>query len=189
MISSIAITPGCEIEAQHTNDKITSENARSTASEAHERLLGHYDMPASENPRDLTIISDSTPSASSRRGSNIYLEAMPNDGLRPAGLKLKDYSPKTLWNPIWLSRVVLFGFCALFTALFVALVLLYSFSGVRHGLSTQISRNEYSWTYGPTAGECTLHRVRIGKVFTTNHQQSSLLSSACGDRLTTNAKL
>lgn len=79
---------------------------------------------------------------------------MPNDGLRSTGLRLKDYSPKTLWNPIWLRKVVLFGFCALFTALFVALVLLYRFSGVLHGLSTQISRNEYSWTYGPTAGEC-----------------------------------
>lgn len=156
-VISSALTPGCEIEAQHTNDTIRSESARSTAPEAYQRLLDHYDMPTSENPRDLTIISDSTPSASSRRGSNIYLESMPNDGLRPAGLKLKDYSPKTLWNPIWLSRVVLFGFCALFTALFVALVLLYSFSGVRHGLSIQISRNEYSWTYGPTAGEYTLN--------------------------------
>lgn len=111
-------------------------------------------MPASENPRDLSIIRDSTRSPSSHRGSNNDLEALPNDGLRSAGLRLKDYSPKTLWNPIWLRKVVLFGFCALFTALFVALVLLYSFSGVRHGLSTHISRNEYSWTYGPTAGEC-----------------------------------
>lgn len=153
LINRIAVSSGYGIEAQHTNETITSENARSTPSEAQERLLGHYDMPASENSSNFNIISDSTPTASSPGGSNNYLKAMPKGGTRSAGLRLKDYSPKSLWNSIWLSKVVLFGFCALFTALFVALVLLYSFSRARHGLITQISRNKYSWTYGPTAGK------------------------------------
>ena len=152
ILINIAVSPGYGIEEQHSNEIIASENASSTPSEAQERLLVHDEMPASDNPRNLSIISDSTPSTSLQRASNNYSEAMPENGSSTAGLSLKDYAPKTLWNSIWLQKVVLFGFCALFTALFVALILLYSFSGISHGLNTQISRNEYSWTYGPTAG-------------------------------------
>lgn len=149
ILINIAVSPGYGIEEQHSNEIIASENARSTPSEAQERLLAHDEIPASDNPRNL---SDSTPSTSLQRASSNYSEAMPKNGSSTAGLSLKDYSPKTLWNSIWLHKVVLFGFCALFTALFVALVLLYSFSDISYGLNTQISRNEYSWTYGPTAG-------------------------------------
>lgn len=152
ILINIAVSPGYGIEEQHSNEIIASENARSTPSEAQERLLAHDEIPASDNPRNLSIISDFTPSTSLQRASSNYSEAMPKNGSSTAGLSLKDYSPKTLWNSIWLHKVVLFGFCALFTALFVALVLLYSFSEISHGLNTQISRNEYSWTYGPTAG-------------------------------------
>lgn len=152
ILINIAVSPGYGIEEQHSNEIIVSENARSTPSEAQERLLAHDEIPASDNPRNLSIISDSTPSTGLQRASSNYSEVMPKNGSSTAGLSLKDYSPKTLWNSIWLHKVVLFGFCALFTALFVALVLLYCFSGISHGLSTQISRNEYSWTYGPTAG-------------------------------------
>lgn len=150
LINSISVSPVYGIEAQYTHETITSDNARSTLSEAQERLLDHYELPTSGNPQNLGITSDSTPTANLHRDSN--LEAVPENGPRLAGLMLKDYSPNTLWNSIWLRKVVLFGFCALFAALFVALILLYSFSGVRHGLNTQISKNEYSWTYGPTAG-------------------------------------
>ena len=109
-------------------------------------------MPASENPQDFSIVSDSTPSASLRRGSNDILGDIPENGSSTAGARLKDYSPNILWNSIWLHEAVLIGFCALFAALFVALILLYHFSRINQGLSVQTSTNKYSWNYGPTAG-------------------------------------
>lgn len=57
----------------------------------------------------------------------------------------------TMWNPKWLDLKTLLGFCALFCVVLVGLLLLYYFSEVNHGLSTQISSNHYAWTYGPTA--------------------------------------
>ncbi len=152
ILINVVVSPGFGIEEQDINEIITSEKARFTPSEVQERLLGHDQMPASENPRNLSIVSDSTLPASLHRSSNEYMIAMPEDGSSKAGVSLKNYPPKILWNSIWLQRVVLIGFGSLFAALFVALVLLYYFSGVDHGLSTQISRNKYSWTYGPTAG-------------------------------------
>ena len=136
------------MEEQDTNEIITSENAG-----AQERLLGHDEMPASDNPQNLSIISDSTPSAGLHRSSISSLEALPGNSSTTARPSADDYTPMTMWNPMWLHKGVLFGFCALFTALFVALVLLYNFSNLSRGLSTHISRNEYSWTYGPTAGK------------------------------------
>ena len=104
-------------------------------SELQQRLL------AGENPQDYNSAGDSDPTA-------IALKNQPST----AGIHLKDYAPNTLWNSVWLHKIVLLGFCALFTAIFVALILLYHFSAVRHGLSTEVARNKYSWTYGPTAG-------------------------------------
>lgn len=138
---NIVVFPDFGIEEQNTNERNTSENDGFTPSEAQERLLGHGEMPASENPQNVRIVSDSTPSASLRRGSSNHL-----------GARLKDFSPNTLWNSIWLHKAVLIGFGALFAALFIALILLYHFSQVNQGLSIQTSANKYSWTYGPTAG-------------------------------------
>lgn len=56
-----------------------------------------------------------------------------------------------MWNPVCLRKVTLLAFTLLFTSMFVALLLLYHFSELHHGLSTQTPRNHYSWTYGPTA--------------------------------------
>ena len=57
-----------------------------------------------------------------------------------------------MWNPFWLSRLVLCSFIALFALLIIALALLSHFATVNNGLGTQITANHYSWTYGPTAG-------------------------------------
>jgi hypothetical protein len=56
-----------------------------------------------------------------------------------------------LWNTKWLHRTTLLGFCCLFAAILLALVLLYHFAQVKDGLSTQETSNHYAWTYGPTA--------------------------------------
>lgn len=58
-----------------------------------------------------------------------------------------------MWNSTWLHPAVLITFAALFAALFIATILLYHFSELHHGLSSQVSANHYSWTYGPTARE------------------------------------
>lgn len=55
------------------------------------------------------------------------------------------------WNPIFLGRTTLLIFIALFGAMTVALALLYHFSQLHNGISTQLSKNHYSWKYGPTS--------------------------------------
>ena len=59
---------------------------------------------------------------------------------------------RPMWNPFWLWRTTLIGFILVFVLLVTSLVIVYHFSNLHHGLSTQISSNYYSWTYGPTAG-------------------------------------
>lgn len=111
-----------------------------TRSEAQERLLAGHDS-RNDNLND-NLDDDSN--------ANI---AVPENQASTAGLRLKDYAPKTLWNSVWLHKVVLFGFAALFAAIFTALILLYHFSNVHRGLSTETSSHKYGWTYGPTASE------------------------------------
>ena len=45
------------------------------------------------------------------------------------------------------------GFILVFVLLAIVLILLYTFSILRHGLGTQTLTIHYGWTYGPTAGE------------------------------------
>ena len=144
---------------QDINERPSPEHP---GAEVQDRLLTHDDSINSQNSRDLRVAGDSTPSALSRRTSENYVGAVPDNGQKTTGLSSRDYAPRILWNSIWLHDVVLFGFAALFAALFIALILLYHFSGVHHGLSVQISRNKYSWTYGPTAGECPLGSDQVG---------------------------
>ena len=56
-----------------------------------------------------------------------------------------------LWNSLWLHWGVLIGLLAIFTALFAAIIVLYYIAKARHGFTTSISLNRYSWTYSPTA--------------------------------------
>ena len=59
---------------------------------------------------------------------------------------------RSMWNPFWLWRTTLMGFILLSVLLIVILIVFYHFSSLHHGLSTQTSNKQYSWTYGPTAG-------------------------------------
>lgn len=121
---------------QDPDEWATFENNGFTRLDVQERLL------AGENPRQPSIVGDPNP-----------IGTGPQNGSSISGIGLKNYAPKTLWNSVWLHKVVLLGFCAFFIAAFIALILLYHFSEVHRGLSTEISRNKYSWTYGPTAGK------------------------------------
>lgn len=124
---SIAIFRGYGIDEQELNEIITFTNARSMPSGVHGRLLGHHEIFASDNPPNLSIISDSIPSASLYRGSNSYLEAMSENRSTTARPSGENYTPMIMWNPMWLYKGVLHGFCALYTAPFVALVLYTTF--------------------------------------------------------------
>lgn len=59
---------------------------------------------------------------------------------------------RSMWDPFWLWRTTLIGFMLVFLLLLILSIVLHHFSNLHHGLSTQISTNHYSWTYGPTAG-------------------------------------
>lgn len=61
-----------------------------------------------------------------------------------------------MWNPFWLWRTTLIGFILIVVSLVMALIILYHFSNLHHGLSTQKLSKHSSWTYGPTAGELVL---------------------------------
>jgi hypothetical protein len=56
-----------------------------------------------------------------------------------------------MWNPIWLGDGVLIAFTVLFVVFFLVTLALFTISEKRDGLSDQIEKNHYSWTYGPTA--------------------------------------
>ena len=71
--------------------------------------------------------------------------------MKPSTAKASQPSNFEMWSSKWLHPATLIGFFVLFIALLLALVLLFHFSNQNHGLSTQISANHYSWTYGPTA--------------------------------------
>ena len=58
---------------------------------------------------------------------------------------------RSMWNPFWLWRTTLVGFILVFVLLVIALIILYLFSNLHQGLSTQISRKHYGWTYVITA--------------------------------------
>lgn len=58
---------------------------------------------------------------------------------------------RKMWNSFWLWRTTLIGFMLIFVLLVMALAILYHFSKLHHGLSTQKTHNHYSWTYGSTA--------------------------------------
>lgn len=62
-------------------------------------------------------------------------------------------SRSDLWMPIWLSRSVLVAFAITFLLMLLTTALLYHFSELGNGISTQREANHYGWKYGPTAGK------------------------------------
>lgn len=104
--------------------------------DSHRQLLEHDRMPAGEPSHEFSNLSDRVQSDHERKTDAPY-----------SGY---DASPK-MWNPIWLHRMTLISFVFIFAALFITVIVLFHFSEILHGLSTQIPANHYSWTYGPTA--------------------------------------
>ena len=148
----MAVSPGFEIEEYDADARIPPENDHFIRSEAQQQLLDH-DGGVGETARNASIAGSCVSSAGPRRYAFNNGEAMPENGSSTAGMSLKDYAPKRLWNSVWLHKAVLGGFATLCSALFIAIILLDHFSAIHHGLSTQTAKNKYSWTYGPTAGE------------------------------------
>jgi hypothetical protein len=56
------------------------------------------------------------------------------------------------WNPIWLSKMSLFGFAASFALLALIIAILYAESVKHAGFVAQTYPYRYAWTYGPTVG-------------------------------------
>ncbi|KAI0545388.1 hypothetical protein F4679DRAFT_576222 [Xylaria curta] len=56
-----------------------------------------------------------------------------------------------MWNSIWLQTSVLASFIVIFIALFLVTIILYHFSEVNYGLSTESAARQLGWRYGPTA--------------------------------------
>jgi hypothetical protein len=57
-----------------------------------------------------------------------------------------------MWNPFWLRTPVLLCLLALYVGLLIGLILLWHFAAVKNGIEPRLSKNYYSWTFGPTAG-------------------------------------
>ena len=85
---------------------------------------------------------------------------------------------RPMCNPFWLWRTTLIGFVLVFVLLVVSLVVAYHFSNLHHGLSAQISRNHYSWTYGPTAGGLILRYDEAAKADWISFHDSTMFVAA-----------
>ncbi|KAK1512502.1 uncharacterized protein CCOS01_14742 [Colletotrichum costaricense] len=58
---------------------------------------------------------------------------------------------RALWTPPWLRTTSLLGFAFLFTALWIALVVLVRYDIANSGFMITATSSRFSWTYGPTA--------------------------------------
>ena len=59
----------------------------------------------------------------------------------------------TVWTTVWLRKFWLLCLGASFILMAIALILLWRFDTLHHGIGLTVARNQYSWKYGPTAGE------------------------------------
>ncbi|KAI0550611.1 hypothetical protein F4679DRAFT_199337 [Xylaria curta] len=60
-------------------------------------------------------------------------------------------SKSVYWRPLWLRKVVLFAFMAIFLISALGLVLIWYLAQCYDGIPLTITTNHYAWTYGPTA--------------------------------------
>ncbi|KAI0972812.1 hypothetical protein F4678DRAFT_478649 [Xylaria arbuscula] len=96
---------------------------------------------------------DSTPSPSidtARGHDNITQSTLETLGSKQS-LSPRREASTNLWQSAWLDKITLVCFTSLFTASWVALLVLWRYSIDHNGFSLTISSNHYSWTYGPTA--------------------------------------
>ncbi|KAI1129490.1 hypothetical protein F5Y10DRAFT_290874 [Nemania abortiva] len=57
---------------------------------------------------------------------------------------------KTLWRSVWLRKATLLSFTALFTAIWISLLVLWRYDINHIGFALTVSSSHYSWAYGPT---------------------------------------
>jgi Protein of unknown function (DUF3433) len=62
-----------------------------------------------------------------------------------------NHKPPALSQPFWLSKGLFTILIIVFTALWVALIVLWGVVTSRNGLSLTVTTSHYAWTYGPTA--------------------------------------
>ena len=92
-------------------------------------------------------VLDATEQVSSVKPPTVAIETCNQDGKES-----DERQGFSMWNPVWLWRTTLAGFMVVLILLIIALIVLYHFSNLHHGLSTQFPKHHYGWTYGPTAG-------------------------------------
>lgn len=106
-----------------------------------------------ENGRNANVPTTSIARCSDFSTSDVHLHKDPEDVPKQvlADSSTGSHSHRPMWNSRWLHRITLLIFGFVFTALLLALILLYHFAEANHGLSTQETSNHYAWTYSPTA--------------------------------------
>jgi Protein of unknown function (DUF3433) len=111
------------------------------------------DLAGIASGRDANVPHTSIAQHSDFSTSHVSQHRDPEDAPKPllAASVTGSCRPRPMWNTKWLHRVTLCGFCGLFAAILLTLILLYHFSQANHGLSTQEQSRHFAWTYGPTA--------------------------------------
>ena len=145
--------PLVSVTGRHSIPLIEPGNATSnTPAKGYQRLSGPFqdEQPTYQElppPNDPSHAAESIASTIVKDHNNGYPEG--NNGHGKA--TQITHGPLQAWNSRWLHTATLLGLALLFLAMLVALVLLAHFANSNNGLSTQLSSNHYSWTYGPTA--------------------------------------
>ncbi|KAH0431144.1 hypothetical protein CcaCcLH18_07322 [Colletotrichum camelliae] len=67
------------------------------------------------------------------------------------GVQFHAPTDRTLWTPPWLRKLSLLAFFGLFTALWVALIVLWKYDVANSGFVIYPKATPFSWTYSPTA--------------------------------------
>ena len=117
-------------------------------------LMGQQ-YPLSSLARSPKIDHETTQQGDCRRQGGLPLDKKPGwqdrqNSIVPAEGINSDSHARALFQPFWLRRPLLIGLLATFTALWLALVILYHVASSERGLSLTVTSNHYAWTYGPT---------------------------------------
>lgn len=97
-----------------------------------------------------------------------HLEAQQQSCLKTAYVQVNEQDPdtsynngksprETLWRPRSLHRTTLGIFAVTFCLMLVGLEVLKQYSDRHQGLTTTTEGKHYLWTYGPTAGKCSVY--------------------------------
>jgi hypothetical protein len=132
-----------------------TDDGRSAAREPSEQDVDTRGLPPQPSPTYDEAISSSY--ARSHQDAAAFQNPLLEYSSSPPATRWATDSRRRMWNPIWLQRTMLVGFAVAFVAMSLATGLLYHFSVVNQGLSSQREAAHYGWKYGPTARQCLLH--------------------------------